>query len=147
LRADPIGLVGGDFSLYLYADNNPVNWVDPLGLYKRIEFSEPHPGGDPIAEWPQVRTEGKLQAMLRWWTLTMIENMFKVRVPIPMEYFKYMEHHTIFQKFYLYVDFYEVIYDDCTNKEIKRTPLPSGKINRTKDVIVDEWTEIKRLGE
>jgi RHS repeat-associated protein len=29
---DPIGFGGGDANLYAYVGNNPVNWVDPLGL-------------------------------------------------------------------------------------------------------------------
>jgi RHS repeat-associated protein len=33
LTPDPIGLVGG-INLYCYAVNNPVNWIDPLGLYR-----------------------------------------------------------------------------------------------------------------
>jgi len=30
---DPIGFEGGDTNLYGYVVNDPVNWVDPLGLY------------------------------------------------------------------------------------------------------------------
>jgi RHS repeat-associated protein len=30
---DPIGFGGGDANVYGYVVNNPVNWVDPLGLY------------------------------------------------------------------------------------------------------------------
>ena len=29
---DPIGLAGGDINLYSYVGNNPVRYVDPLGL-------------------------------------------------------------------------------------------------------------------
>jgi len=29
---DPIDFAGGDANLYGYVQNNPVNWVDPLGL-------------------------------------------------------------------------------------------------------------------
>ncbi|MEK6725852.1 MAG: RHS repeat-associated core domain-containing protein [Deltaproteobacteria bacterium] len=30
---DPIGFAGGDMSLYGYVGNNPVNWIDPSGLF------------------------------------------------------------------------------------------------------------------
>ncbi len=32
MNEDPIGLAGGDVSLYRYVGNDPVNWVDPWGL-------------------------------------------------------------------------------------------------------------------
>ena len=35
---DPLGLAGGDGNLYLYASNDPVNRVDPLGT---ISLSRP----------------------------------------------------------------------------------------------------------
>jgi len=41
LRADPIGLLGGT-NLFLYANTNPINFIDPLGLetlYERIHPS------------------------------------------------------------------------------------------------------------
>ncbi len=32
ISQDPIGFVGGDVNFYVRVGNNPVNWVDPLGL-------------------------------------------------------------------------------------------------------------------
>jgi RHS repeat-associated protein len=32
LSEDPIGFYGEDINLFRYARNNPVNWIDPLGL-------------------------------------------------------------------------------------------------------------------
>jgi RHS repeat-associated protein len=32
ISEDPIGLAGGDVNLYARVGNNPVNFVDPLGL-------------------------------------------------------------------------------------------------------------------
>ena len=29
---DPIGFAGGDTDLYGYCLNDPVNWIDPIGL-------------------------------------------------------------------------------------------------------------------
>jgi RHS repeat-associated protein len=32
ITRDPIGFAGGDVNLYRYVQNNPVTWVDPMGL-------------------------------------------------------------------------------------------------------------------
>ncbi len=32
ISEDPIGFAGGDFNLYAYVQNNPVNFIDPWGL-------------------------------------------------------------------------------------------------------------------
>ncbi len=44
LTPDPIGLEGG-INLYAYVQNNPVNWVDPLGLWSAWF------GGSTVASW------------------------------------------------------------------------------------------------
>jgi hypothetical protein len=36
LESDPIGLDGGNYSTYGYADENPVSFSDPLGLYVKL---------------------------------------------------------------------------------------------------------------
>ncbi len=32
ISEDPIGFEGGDVNLFRYVGNNPVNWIDPIGL-------------------------------------------------------------------------------------------------------------------
>ena len=40
INADPIGFAGGDVNFYVYVQNNPVNWNDPVGLLTfQIGFS------------------------------------------------------------------------------------------------------------
>src|ERR1700722_9459430 len=36
LQSDPIGLGGGNYSTYGYADENPVSFTDPLGLWVKL---------------------------------------------------------------------------------------------------------------
>jgi len=60
LQTDPIDFGGGDVNLFRYVSNNPVNWVDPLGLqlggpspYHQLD---PGPGG--TAPKPGTRMSG-----------------------------------------------------------------------------------------
>jgi RHS repeat-associated protein len=36
LESDPIGLGGGNYSTYGYANENPISFADPLGLYVKL---------------------------------------------------------------------------------------------------------------
>jgi RHS repeat-associated protein len=36
VESDPIGLRGGNYSTYGYADENPVSFSDPMGLYVKL---------------------------------------------------------------------------------------------------------------
>jgi RHS repeat-associated protein len=41
ITKDPIGFDGGDVNLYVYVGNNPINWIDPFGLFT---YWESRPG-------------------------------------------------------------------------------------------------------
>ncbi|MDP3261205.1 MAG: RHS repeat-associated core domain-containing protein [Thermodesulfovibrionales bacterium] len=41
---DPIDFAGGDVNLFNYVGNNPVNWIDPLGLISLSDLKPTDPG-------------------------------------------------------------------------------------------------------
>ena len=41
ISEDPIGFAGGEVNLYGYVRNNPLMFIDPLGLYTEIYVWEP----------------------------------------------------------------------------------------------------------
>lgn len=40
MSEDPLGLAGGDMSFYRYVANDPVNWVDPVGLTPCLDWKK-----------------------------------------------------------------------------------------------------------
>lgn len=40
LQVDPIGFVTGNLNLYSYVQSDPVNWIDPYGLYTWGELTD-----------------------------------------------------------------------------------------------------------
>lgn len=59
ISADPIGLAGG-VNPYLYANGNPLSWVDPWGLAacRRGEWIFPDGGSHNLNDYQEVRTNG-----------------------------------------------------------------------------------------
>lgn len=63
ISIDPIGLRGG-LNLWQYADN-PIAWIDPLGLAKLCCCGEPYV--DPDARWREVMNDPNTPSSMRGW--------------------------------------------------------------------------------
>ena len=153
LTPDPIGLAGMDSNLYGYVLNNPINLIDPYGLYCKIEFSEPVSGGDPIAWRYENEKIGYWNAVAQRLAWELLVAKFtgiakKAGVPLPpmvTPSFEYILLNTTYAKYYLYVHYWEVCYDDCTGEETSRKALKPGRIDRTTEIIEDQKSERKFL--
>jgi uncharacterized protein RhaS with RHS repeats len=152
IRKDPLGLLAG-VNLYSYVKNNPLKDFDPFGLICKIEFGEPVPGKDPVGWRNEEKTIGYwdavAQRLLYEYLVAKLTGIAKkIGVPLPpvlTPTFTYIIRHRIYVKYYYYVQYWEVCYDDCTGDEISRDELEAGKIDRTIETIYEEWTERKFL--
>ncbi len=152
LTPDPIGLAGG-INPFVYANNNPINLIDPLGLYCKIIWDDPVTGGDPISMRFENKKIGYWDAVIQKiaWELSVAKLSKISKIPgipfpnIPSPSFSYTLRHTTYLTYYLYVQYWEVCYDDCTGKETSRTPLKPGRTGKTEEVIYKQNDERKFL--
>jgi len=70
---DPIGLAGGDFNLYRHTRNNPVNFIDPLGLFLEQFWNDPSQRADHRYD-PDNKTYQEFVAYARGKSLDMLSN-------------------------------------------------------------------------
>lgn len=65
LQTDPIGFASGDVNLYRYVRNNPINFLDPMGLFACTFFGGVNPNKAPAtpnegaAAWYQREKRGE----------------------------------------------------------------------------------------
>jgi len=143
LRPDPMGIQDG-INLYLYANSNPINFFDILGLYCKIIYGDPIAGGDPIREWETQEKIGYWEAFSK--KLLVEYLLSKLKVPVPnLDSYEYTIRYTTWQLLKVYIDYWNVCYDDCTDKETSREYLGKGDTGKTKEVIINQLDETARL--
>ena len=124
--------------------NNPINLIDPFGLYCKIVIGDPHAGGDPIRQWKTELKIGYYDAVAKWLLIEML--LSKSKLPIPnIGRYEYTVQHTIWQLFKEYIDYWEVCYDDCSNVETSRQYIGKGETGKTKEIILEQWEELRYL--
>jgi hypothetical protein len=100
-----------------------------------IVSGNPFSGGDPISQWTTVETIGYWEAIGKKLATNLLLSMVKLPIPDPSQYF-YTKRYITWQLFKVYIPFYEVCYDDCTNIEVSREGIGKGETGKTKKVIV-----------
>lgn len=84
--------------------NNPINVIDPIGLYCEIISSDPASGGDPLDEWV---TEEKIEyqdSVAEWMLMELLLSRSKLPLSNPGVY-EYTIRFTTWQLLKLYVQY------------------------------------------
>jgi RHS repeat-associated protein len=131
---DPIGFAGGDTDLYGYVLNNPINSMDPFGLFCEILEGPPFVGGDPIGQWTTQEKIGYWEAVSHKLAVTLLLSTIKFPIPDLFQY-TYIIRFTTWQLFNIYIPFYEVCYDDCG--EETREYIGKSATGKTQKVILN----------
>jgi RHS repeat-associated protein len=73
VQKDPIGFEGGDANLYAYVSNDPINWVDPSGLFAivcvsgndvHIDIPLVFKGPKAVDEWDKIINDTYINQMI-----------------------------------------------------------------------------------
>jgi RHS repeat-associated protein len=134
MSIDPIGFNGG-INMYSYANINPINLIDPLGLFCKIEWTNPVAGGDPLREWIEIEKIGYWDALIQYVGVELILSRLKLSVP-NLGIYEYTTRYTTLQLLKVYVNYWELCYDDCTGEMISKTHIGKGETGKTESVIV-----------
>ena len=143
LTPDPIGLAGG-INPFVYAESNPINWIDPFGLYCKIVLGNPYAGGDSLRQWETEVRFGYWEAVAKKLAVEVL--LTRIKLPLPnLGKYEYTIKHTIWQLFKEYIDAWKICYDDCTDEVTSREYVGRGETGKRQTVILKQWDELRNL--
>ncbi len=64
MSRDPIGFEGGDWNLYEYVGNEPVDWIDEVGYYRHKQGGPYHPKRKIKTKCTKEDTCGQIEAKI-----------------------------------------------------------------------------------